>query len=397
MIRVLVIGQLPKEIGGNYTTGASNVAYELSKQHSEEVCYHTLGTNITARAAQEASSYKNQYIGYKFNILQVIIYAMIHPIALLRHIYHYFHVDHQNVLRYLFYEYNIRQAILNIKPDLIHVHSINNLSPVYYARGTYHVPILLTCHGIFWRNDLNDKINRDRYLGNIGYADAYTGSTSESLFEYDKYLGIGGNLVSVIPNGVDCSKFFYSLDERKKIRTSMSVPDDVTVFLTVASVQERKGQLSFLKILSKLNIAYQYWIIGDGPDMPSIEQFILDNQLERNVRLLGYCDATLLYKYYSGSDIYVHSSWKEGQALAELNAYATGMRTIVNKAIINTIAGDLRSSNYYVLDFNKVEADSIVKWINIGNPGRKSRKNFDWSIVAKQYVKLYHKIINEFE
>ena len=39
-MKVLLIGQLPKEIGGNYTTGAANVVYELSKQREDGVLYY---------------------------------------------------------------------------------------------------------------------------------------------------------------------------------------------------------------------------------------------------------------------------------------------------------------------------------------------------------------------
>ena len=32
MIKILSIGQLPKEVGGSYTSGIARVVYELSKQ-----------------------------------------------------------------------------------------------------------------------------------------------------------------------------------------------------------------------------------------------------------------------------------------------------------------------------------------------------------------------------
>ena len=46
-MRILIIGQLPKEIGGNYTTGAANVVYELSKQRDDGVrfCISILATS----------------------------------------------------------------------------------------------------------------------------------------------------------------------------------------------------------------------------------------------------------------------------------------------------------------------------------------------------------------
>ena len=68
-MKILLIGQLPKEIGGNYTTGAANVVYELSKQKECGVEYYTYGTNIKAIAASKASKYTNQYIGYRMKQL----------------------------------------------------------------------------------------------------------------------------------------------------------------------------------------------------------------------------------------------------------------------------------------------------------------------------------------
>ena len=262
-IKVLLIAQLPKEVGGNFTTGAANVAYELSKQNPKNIVYFTYGTNLSHRAAVKASAYPHQYIGYKFNPLRMACRALLHPIETYKHLMHYHRVDHQNVFRFAFYEDNIRKAIDDVKPNLIHVNSINNVSPVRFAIGDRKIPMLLTCHGIFYRGDEKDTVARDYYLGNIHLADAYSGLTQESLQEYEEILGISRDMVAIIPNGVDCKKFYYSPEERKAIRKEYNVADDCKVFITVASVQERKGQLAFVKVLGKLNINYQYWIVGN--------------------------------------------------------------------------------------------------------------------------------------
>lgn len=172
--------------------------------------------------------------------------------------------------------------------------------------------------------------------------------------------------------------------------------DGCKVFITVASVQERKGQLVFLKMLSMLDIDFRYWIVGKGPDEEVILQYVEENGLQGKVRMLGYKAANELYKYYSAADIYAHSSWKEGQALSELEANATGMRTIVNKEIIGTIASDVNSEDYYVLDFDNVAVDSLVEWIQRDQKERSSRTTFDWSAIAKRYLNLYNQIIKEY-
>lgn len=397
-MKVLLIGQLPKEIGGNYTTGAANVVYELGKQKPDDTVYYTYGTNIRFEAAKKASKYPNQYMGYTLRPLRIIFNAIKHPFSTLRHWRHYRSIDHQNFLRYAFYEDNIRTAIKNVNPDIIHVNSINNVSPVRYALGERKIPLLLTCHGIFYRGDKYDVINRDRALGNIGLADAYSGLTNESLDEYETILGVPKEKVVVISNGIDCSKFYYSEKEREIVRKEHDVDSNCKVFITVASVQERKGQLEFLKILQKLDLDdFQYWIIGKGPDEEDIKKFIEDNALLSNVRLLGYRTANELYKYYSAADIYAHSSWKEGQALSELEANATGLRTVVNKAITGTIGGDINSDDYFVLDFDNIDYDAFEKWIRTGQNVRQSKTTFDWSIIANRYYDWYLNNLNNNE
>ena len=395
-MKVLLIGQLPKEIGGNYTTGAANVVYELSKQKIDDVIYYTYGTNINERAAVKASGYPNQYMGYEFRFIRMIYRTLRHPITICKHLIHYHNVDHQNIIRFAFYEDNIREAIERVQPDLIHVNSISNVSPVRFAVEKKNIPILLTCHGIFYRGNEKDTINKNRYLGNIKLVDAYSGLTQESLNEYESILGIPRKKVTVIPNGVDCTRFSYSPEERAKIRKEFEVRDNCKVFITVGSIQKRKGQSTFLKLLIKLNIDFQYWIVGKGSDEEVIKQFIEKHNLQRKVKLLGYKTSNELYKYYSAADIYAHPSWNEGQALSELEANATGLRTIVNKAVVGTIASDISSSDYYILDFDHLDLNSLTNWVNQEQKERFSRTTFDWSVIAGQYARFYHKIVKKY-
>lgn len=389
-MRVLIIGQLPSE---NYTTGAANVVYELSRRYVDGVINYTFGTNISARRAAERSSYPNQYIGYKLLFLRIVFDWMFHPFRTARQWNHYRHVDHANPLRFAFYKVNIERAIRHVKPDIIHVNSIFNISSTRFALGCKKTPILLTCHGIFYRGDENDKVGRDRYIGNIGLANAYSGLTKESLAEYTHILGISKEFITIIPNGTNCDKFYYDEAKRKEIRSQMRVTDDTRILLTVASVQQRKGQFNFVKLLSLLHgIDYQYWIIGQGPDVPLIEQYIRSAGLEDNVKLLGYHNADELYGYYSAADIYAHVSDKEGQALCEIEARATGLRIIVNKKIAGTIP-DLNSGDYFILDMENTDNILLVNWINKHQLERKSYRSLDWQIIYRQYVDLYRSLL----
>lgn len=395
-MKILMIGQLPKELGANYTTGVGNVIYELSKYSINSMQIYTFATNIKNRIAVKNSCYPYQYIGYKITFVKSLFYILTHPIMSYNEFLHYIRIDHANPFRYWFYKENIKRAIKITNPDIIHVHNINNLSAVHFALKQNKIPILLTCHGIFYRGDKQDVINRDRNLGNIKLADAYSGLTKESPIEYESILGIPKEKVTVIPNGVDCKKFFFSPKDRETIRKEFEVTDDCIVFITVASIQERKGQYDFIKQLKNININYQYWIIGKGPDEIIIEEFIKKNNLKNKIKMFGYMNSEDLYRYYSAADIYVHASWKEGQALSELEANATGLRTIVNKSIVGTIASNINPENYFVLDFDNFDSKSFEKWISKMPQNRSSKTTYDWSSIATQYFSLYKKIKNNY-
>lgn len=391
MMKVLMIGQLPKEAGGNYTTGAAKVVYELSKQSVEGIELHTFATNTTQKNAQNKCEYPNQYIGYKTDAIEMFRDIFIHPKKTIREWIHYTKKDHQNPLRYAFYKANIRRAIKLIQPDLIHIHSIGNVSPTRFACEGRHIPLLLTCHGIFYRGEANDEKGRDMYHGNLPLCDYYTGLTEEARHEFSDILGVDPERYTIIPNGVDSSRFYYSAEWRMRIRQEMGVGDGTIVFITVASLQERKGQLAFLKILVQLDVEFQYWLIGLGPDKEKIEEYASEHHISDKIRVLGYRNSDELYKYYSAADIYAHSSWKEGQALSEIEAYATGLRTIANKAVAGTLVGNPSDKTiYHVVDFDEVRVRDVVKWIRQTDNARNSRGNFDWKNIMERYAEVYN-------
>ena len=397
-MKVLTIGQLPVEAGGNYTTGAANVVYELSRKSVEGVAGYTFGTNIPKGKAKLISTYPNQYMGYKWSgVLNIIKDWLIHPVKSVHQWRHYRDVDHENPLRFSFYKVNIESAINRVKPDIIHVNSIGNISATRFALGNKKIPILLTCHGIFYRGEKCDIVGKDRYLGNIGLADAYSGLTQESLFEYQKYLGISKDKVSIVPNGADCDKFYYDQERRLSLRKEMNVGEDVKVLLTVASVQERKGQYAFVKLLSNLeDVKFQYWIIGKGGDMERIREYVKNNRMEDRIKLLGYHSADELYAYYSAADIYAHVSTQEGQALCDIEANATGMRSIINKKILVTVPG-LESRDYYLLDTDDIKYKELALWIKRDINCRCSSRSLDWQNILNMYVALYKKVIREYD
>ena len=397
MMKVLSIGQLPKEVGGNYTTGVANVVYELSKHNVEGVQQYLYASNIDNDVAKNLCHYPNQYMGYRKLYVKILKNILFHPIRTIAQWKHYKKVCHMNPLRLEFHRVNIEQAIKTIKPDIIHNHS-SFVSSCFFANETYNVPMIRTYHGIVYKSDGDMKYKEvaDEAIGTRTFADYYTALTEENALEVEK-LGIPKSIIKIIPNGVDSSRFFFSKEDRIRLRKQYGAGDDTTVFMTVGRLIDRKGQLMFLKILEKLKLNYQYWLFGDGPDNEAICKYIKESNLEKRVIMFGQVRGDELYKYHSAADVYSHSSTTEGQSLAEIEAYSTGLRIVVNRMIAGTVIGDVHNDvlDYHVMNFDDVDVKAFKDWLCLPTSERMPRKSCDWSIIAQKYASLYCEILSK--
>lgn len=388
-MKILAVGQLPTEVGGNYSTGMGKVMYELSCQNYRKDALCSLAVNCRQSRAKKVNG--DKYIGYTFPLLRLFGNALFHPGKLCSELRDYRRNLNYSPWRALFYRLNMDRAIRATKPDVVHLHSIDLVIPFSHSAYRSGVKSVVTCHGIFQTE--SNAARRNYYENALSRIDYVSGLTKEI---YDKLLAlkVPSEKIFTIPNGVDTSKFRYSESERKRVREDLGVSEKTVIFLTVASLQKRKGQLDFLGRLVRSGLDFRYWLIGNGPDFDLIRRFAEENGVEDRVMLFGYVDAQELYRYYSAADIYAHVSTEEGQALSEIEAYTTGLRIVVNKKIVGTLANDASSNpRYYVTDMDQSPNwDEFRHWANTSEAEREPSFKFDWQNIADMYRAMYEKI-----
>ena len=307
--------------------------------------------------------------------------------------------DKASFLHMEFIRDNYSRLIKIIKPDLIHYHG-TALAAMHFANSKANIPILYSPHAMVWVNEENGVSSDNPVIiaakTTLSFGDYFT-ALNESVAQRLKKVGVNDDKITIVPNGVDSSKFYYSELARSELRKTMGVSDNTIVFITVGLVIDRKGQFDFLKVLQSLDIDYQYWIIGKGPDCEKIEQYVKEEGIQPKVKLFGYVQDTEIYKYHSASDFYSHASYFEAQALSEIEAYSCGLRVIVNKVIEDTVVGDVKSdtTNYFVADFDNISRSDFVAWIRQETDKRVSRKQYDWQYVADKYVMVYNKLVQK--
>lgn len=396
MIKVLIIAPLPKEVGGSYTTGVCKVAYELSQCEIAGVKCFIFATNISNKKALRISKFPYQYNGYRWLIFDIMKDLVLRPIKTIKELIYYKQKSHENPLRFEFYKVNFKKVLEELMPDIIHIHGVG-IAPLFFA-NKYKIPIIDTMHGVFYKGLNNEKISKDRLESEIVMSDYFTGLTEDCVAKMQNLLKIPKDKISLIPNGINANMFYYSDNERLNIRRIFNVSDDTIVFITVASIQERKGQFRFVKFLMNCDFDFQYWIIGEGKDKEKIRDFCNDNHLGERVKFFGNIYSRELFKYYSAADIYAHVSTMEGQSLSEMEAYATGLRTIVSKDIKDTVVTNINNNDIYcILDFDDYDYGQLKKWIITKRQIRMSRSDVSWDIIGNKYGELYKKIFKIYD
>jgi glycosyltransferase involved in cell wall biosynthesis len=136
--------------------------------------------------------------------------------------------------------------------------------------------------------------------------------------------------VKYIPNGIDCARFAQRTGR-------MSWPGDGPVVGTVAALRPEKNLPRLLHAfrLAAQRLPARLVIVGDGPELASLQQLSVELELEDRVYFVG---ATATPEaYYPGFDIFALSSDTEQMPLSVLEAMAAGL------PIVATNVGDVAS------------------------------------------------------
>ena len=386
-MKILMIGQLPKEAGGKGTTGVGNVVYELSKCANNDVEFVVYATNMKDNKSRKEG--KCFYRGSRIRPLASLGHFVSNPLrAIKEYSYYRNKCGHGTVMRYEAFRDNIQRIIKEEKPDVIHCMSLVQMASTYFANRKYGIPTILTEHGC--DPDPNTECGNTIHL-----PDVVTGLTPQTMEDIAVH-GIPKEKTVMVPNGTDTQKFYYSEEERIRLRKELGVDDQATVMLTIGSLCHRKGQYTMLSKIKELpsSFKYLYLIIGKGEDYDKIVAYINENQLQDRVRVIGYVANNELYRYHSAADVYVHCSRSEGQALSEVEAYATDLKTVVNRDVATTIVTDINNKDdYLVFDFDTFDVNDFVSWASLHKKHRHTRSKYDWNEIFGMYVEVYKKLL----
>lgn len=245
------------------------------------------------------------------------------------------------------------------KLDLLHAHYA---IPYAYAAFTAKqmlkednndIPLVTTLHG----TDITLVGQHPSYKHavefSINQSDAIT-SVSESLKKDTLQLFHIKKEIQVITNFIDNSEF----DDLNECQRTQFANADEKVLIHVSNLRPVKRIEDVLQIFKSVEkkVKSKLIIIGEGPDMEKVNQFLEENpELISKIRLLGKVND--LYRILRLSDVFLLPSEQESFGLAALEAMAA------NTPVISSNAGGIPEVNIqgetgFLAEIGNVEAMS---------------------------------------
>jgi teichuronic acid biosynthesis glycosyltransferase TuaC len=158
-------------------------------------------------------------------------------------------------------------------------------------------------------------------------------SVSESLKRHAASLGVAGDMITVVGNGVDTGKF-HRVD-RKAARRRLGLTLDAPVLISVGALVERKGFHRVIECLPALRKTFprlRYLVVGGpGPEgdwSARLRRDVIDLGLQECVTFLGSLAPEELNVPLSAADVFVLATRNEGWANVFLEAMACGLPVV---------------------------------------------------------------------
>ena len=193
-------------------------------------------------------------------------------------------------------------------------------------------------------------------------------------------LKIHSSKIKIIGNWTATNKHI-SIGESRIINSN----NKNLTLIFVGWLEKEKGILEILSAIKNLNkkgICFFIKFIGDGNLRIEIEKFIIDNNLQDRISILGWIDSKEIMEHMKSSDIFILPSWQEGMPNALIEALACSLPSIVTS--VGAIPDYLKNleSSLLIPPKNVAELEAAIEEL-INNHSLRKKLSKNGHLVAK--------------
>ena len=213
----------------------------------------------------------------------------------------------------------IRDLAHAVSADVVHAHGYKADLYTWAALRNAAIPVVSTCHN--WIETTGPLRAYGALDRRVLRSFAAVIAVSEEVQERLLSAGVAPERVTRIPNGIDTRPF---LAHAPVSRAQSSAAPLLIGF--VGRLSPEKGPDLFLQAAARVLQQYpstRFQIIGDGPDLSSLQQLAQSLNLQDQVAFLGRKDN--MPGVYATLDLLVSSSRQEGLPMSLLEAMASSL------------------------------------------------------------------------
>ena len=236
----------------------------------------------------------------------------------------------------LFIFIQIRKSLKEIKPDIVHGHSVRDHTIITALTGFR--PFVVSA----WGSDILIKPKESKVMKYavpfaLRNADIITcdgENTKEAMIK----MGIEKEKIALIMHGVDTRKFnsFYA---NEKLREELTIFDSPTVISTrrLGSIHDVGTIIKAIPLVLKEIPNVKFIIVGEGGQKQYLTDLANSLNVFNTTRFVGWIPNDKLPGYLSSSNVYVSTSLSDGGvAVSTLEAMACELPCIVTNVGDNT-------------------------------------------------------------
>lgn len=269
------------------------------------------------------------------------------------------------------------------------------------------VPLVFTWHEV-WDDYWYEYLGRAGIFGQLvekAVSKLSNNNIAVSNWTKDRLelLGVPGERITVIPNGIDLKKICESEPDWGNPRVNLeSKIYDIT--FAGRLIKEKNVDL-LIKAVALLKADFPYircCIVGDGPEKAALVELAKRTGVYENVEFAGFQEYGALIGKIKASKVFVLPSSREGFGIVVIEAFACGVPVVTVRAKYNAAQGLVEDGvDGFIVGLEEREiAKAVVKMIGNTSGNKKASEaalkkaeNYDWKEIVKNVQLMFEAYI----
>jgi len=216
--------------------------------------------------------------------------------------------------------------------DVVHGHTLipDGYAAVRIGRRI-GVPVVCTSHGSDGNVYPQSMFAYRKFAQEVVSQADQVIAVSDALRKDLYSLALPKRLIRIIPNSVDAGDFAFCGQDKNAIRRVLGIPQNASVLIFVGTISREKGVYGLVEafeILAEQQPRLHLVMLGNGPDLPRLQEMAASRLGLSRVRLVGQVPHTDVPNWLAASDVFVFPSYHEGMPNAVLETMACGLPVV---------------------------------------------------------------------